>query len=100
MSYSIGRTEDKCMTIQSKVDEICNNVQEVFNPPRIRFMKISSWPASSGIRIGFDYRNSTKIITFSKKFLDEHSETHLANFLNNSTLAKLRKTGDQHLQLD
>jgi len=88
------------MTNQAKVDEICNNVQQVFNPPRIMFLKISNYPASSGIRIGFDYRNSTKIITFSKKFLDEHSESHLANFLNNNSLSRLRKKGDQHLQLD
>ena len=88
------------MTNQGKVDEICNNVQQVFNPPRIMFLKISSYPASSGIRIGFDYRNSTKIITFSKKFLDEHSEAHLGNFLNNSSLSRLRKKGDQHLELD
>lgn len=88
------------MTIQSKVDEICNNVQQVFNPSRIRFMKISSWPASSGIRIGFDYRDSTKIITFSKKFLDEHSEDHLTNFLDKPKLSRLRRAGDQHLQLD
>jgi len=88
------------MTIQGKVDEICNNVQEVFNPPRIRFMKISRWPASAGIRIGFDYRNGTKIITFSKRYLDEHSESHLTNFLDKPKLSRLRKNGDQHLQLD
>jgi hypothetical protein len=88
------------MTIQGKVDEICNNVQQVFDPPKIRFLKIARWPASAGIRIGFDYRNSTKIITFSKKYLDEHSEDHLTNFLDKPKLSQLRKNGDQHLQLD
>jgi len=88
------------MTNQSKVDEICNNVQQVFNPPRIRFMKISSYPASAGMRIGFDYRNGTKIITFSKRYIDEHSETHLANFLDDASMSRLRETGDQHLRLD
>jgi hypothetical protein len=88
------------MTNQGKVDEICDNVQKVFNPPRIRFMKISRWPASAGIRIGFDYRNSTKIITFSKRYLDEHSEDHLTNFLDKPKLSKLRKKGDQHLTLE
>ena len=88
------------MTHQSKVDEICSNVQEVFNPPRIKFMKISRYPASTGMRIGFDYRNGTKVITFSKRYLDEHSEDHLANFLDKSKLSKLSENGDQHLQLD
>ncbi len=88
------------MTKQSKVDEICDNVQKVFNPSRIRFLKILRYPASTGMRIGFDYRNSTKIITFSKRYLDEHSENHLANFLNDNTLSRLKKKGDQHLQLD
>lgn len=88
------------MANQAKVDEICNNVQQVFNPPRIRFMKISSYPASNGMRIGFDYQNNTKIITFSERYLEEHSEAHLANFLNKSSLSRLRKEGDQHLQLD
>jgi uncharacterized protein (DUF1684 family) len=88
------------MTIQSKVDEICNNVQQVFNPPRIRFMKIASYPASTGIRISFDYRDNNKIITFSKRYLDEHTENHLANFLNNASLSALKQNGDQHLQLD
>ena len=88
------------MTEQAKVDGICNNVQQVFNPPRIKFMKIASYPASNGMRISFDYRDNTKIITFSKKYLDEHSKTHLANFLNNTSLSKLREKGDQHLELD
>lgn len=88
------------MTHQSKVDEICDNVQKVFNPPRIKFLKIDGWPASSGMRIGFDYRNDTKVITFSKKYIDEHSEDHLANFLDDTTLSRLKKNGDQHLQLD
>ena len=88
------------MTRQSKVDEICENVQKVFNPPQIRFMKILRYPASTGMRIGFDYRNGTKVISFSKRYLDEHSENHLANFLNGNTLSRLKKKGDQHLQLD
>lgn len=88
------------MTNQRKVDRICRNVQQIFNPPRIRFLKIPKWPDSCGIRIGFDYRNGTKVITFTKKFLDEHSEDHLANFLNDSTLSRLKKQGDQHLRLD
>jgi hypothetical protein len=88
------------MTIQGKIDEICNNVQEAFNPPQIRFLKISRYPASCGIRIGFDYRNGTKVITFSKKYLDEHSEAHLAKFLNKTSLSRLRMKGDQHLQLE
>lgn len=88
------------MPKQRKVDEICNNVQQVFNPPRIRFMKISGYPASRGMRISFDYHDNTKIITFSKKYLDEHSETKLANFLDQNLLTKLRQDGDQHLQLD
>lgn len=88
------------MTNQAKVDEICNNVQQVFNPSRIRFLKISSYPASNGMRIGFDYRNGAKIITFSEKYLEEHSEAHLTNFLDKPKLSKLRKNGDQHLQLD
>lgn len=88
------------MTIQGKVDEICNNVQQVFDPPQIRFMKISSYPASNGMRISFEYRNSTKTITFSKRYLDEHSKNHLANFLNNASLSRLRNKGDQHLKLD
>ena len=88
------------MTNQGKVDEICNNVQQVFNPPRIRFLKISGWPACTGMRIGFDYRNSTKVITFSKRYIDEHTEDQLTNFLDRPKLSKLRKNGDQHLNLD
>ena len=88
------------MTRQSKVDEICDNVNKVFNPPKIRFLKIRRYPASTGMRIGFDYRNGNKVITFSKRYLDEHSEDHLANFLDSPKLSKLRKSGDQHLQLD
>jgi hypothetical protein len=88
------------MTIQSKIDEICNNVQEAFDPPQIRFLKISHYPASCGIRIGFDYRNGSKVITFSKKYLDEHSEAHLAKFLNETSLSRLSKKGDQHLLLE
>ena len=88
------------MTIQGKVDEICNNVQQVFNPPQIRFLKIAHYPAALGVRIGFDYQNNTKIITFSRKYLDEHSKAHLANFLNNTSLSKLKEKGDQHLCLD
>jgi hypothetical protein len=88
------------MTMQSKVDEICNNVQKVFNPAQIRFLKILRYPASTGMRIGFDYRNGVKVITFSKRYLDEHSVNHLANFLNDNTLSRLRKKGDQHLRLD
>jgi hypothetical protein len=88
------------MTKQSKVDEICDNVQKIFKPSRIRFLKISKYPASTGMRIGFDYRNGNKVITFSKRYLDEHTEDHLANFLDKPKLSKLRKRGDQHLQLD
>lgn len=88
------------MTKQSKVDEICDHVRDVFNPPRIRFMKISGYPASCGMRIGFDYRDGSKVITFSKRYLDEHSEDQLADFLDNTKLSKLRKSGDQHLKLD
>ena len=88
------------MTQQSKVDGICDNVQEVFNPPKIRFLKIERYPASAGMRIGFDYRNGTKVITFSKRYLDENSEDHLASFLDQPKLSELSKNGDQHLQLD
>ncbi|MCK4839072.1 MAG: hypothetical protein KAS94_09720 [Desulfobulbaceae bacterium] len=88
------------MTRQSTVDVICNNVKKAFNQPQIRFLKILRYPASTGMRIGFDYRNGTKIITFSKRYLDEHSGNHLDNFLNDNTLARLKKNGDQHLQLD
>ena len=87
------------MTNQRKVDRICNNVKQVFDPPRIRFMKISSWPASTGMRIGFELRNGTKVITFSKRYIDENSEDRLANFLDKETLARLKENGDQHLQL-
>ena len=88
------------MTRQSTVDEICDNVRKVFNPPQIRFLKILRYPASTGMRIGFDYLNGTKTITFSKRYLDEHSENQLTNFLNDNTLSRLKKNGDQHLQLD
>ena len=88
------------MTRQDKVDGICENVQKVFNPPKIRFLKIRGYPASTGMRIGFDYGNDNKIITFSKRYLDEHSEDHLANFLDKYKLSILRRKGDQHLQLD
>ena len=88
------------MTKQSKVDKICKNVQLVFNPPRIRFMKIATYPANNGMRISFDYRNNTKTITFSEGYIKKHSETDLANFLNNDALSRLKANGDQHLQLD
>ena len=88
------------MSRQSKVDEICDQVREIFNPPRIRFLKIARYPASCGIRIGFDYRNGAKVITFSKKYLDEHSEDQLAGFLDKAGLSKLKENGDQHLELD
>ena len=88
------------MPKQRKVDEICNNVQEIFNPPRIRFMKISSYPASRGMRISFDYHDNTKIITFSKEYIDAHSEDNLANFLDKASLSKLRQEGEQHLRFD
>ena len=88
------------MSNQGKIDEICNNVQQVFNPPRIRFMKIASYPASNGLRISFDYRNNTKTITFSKKYLDEHSKDRLATFLTDDSLSTLKIKGDQHLRLD
>jgi uncharacterized protein (DUF1684 family) len=88
------------MSNQGKIDEICNNVQQAFNPPRIRFMKIASYPASNGLRISFDYRNNTKTITFSKRYLDEHSKAHLADFLNAASLSTLKINGDQHLRLD
>ena len=88
------------MTNQAKVDEICNSVEKVFNPPRIKFLKISRWPASAGIRIGFDYRNGTKTITFSKRYIDETPEEQLANFLDKQKLSKLKKRGDQHLTLE
>ncbi|MDF1577481.1 MAG: hypothetical protein RQ753_01975 [Desulfurivibrionaceae bacterium] len=88
------------MTRQSKVDEICDHVRAVFNPPRIRFLKIAKYPASCGLRISFDYRNGVKTITFSKKYLDEHSEEQLAGFLDKAKLAKLMENGDQHLELD
>ena len=87
------------MTNQRKVDQICNNVKQVFDPPRIRFVKISSYPASTGMRISFDYLNNTKTITFSKEYLDENSTNKLANFLQKDTLARLKKEGDQHLRL-
>lgn len=88
------------MTVQAKVDEICNNVQQVFDPPQIKFIKIAHYPAALGLRISFDYQHNTKTITFSKKYLDEHSKSHLANFLNENSTAKLKKKGDQHLRLD
>lgn len=87
------------MTNQRKVDQICKNVKQVFDPPRIKFMKISSWPASTGMRIGFDYRDGTKVITFSKRYIDENSEEQLANFLDKKTLSRLKMTGNQHLQM-
>lgn len=88
------------MTKQSKVDEICEQVRKTFNPPRIRFLKIPEYPASRGMRIGFEYRNGVKVITFSKRYLDDHSEDQLADFLDKIELSKLRKNGDQHLKLD
>lgn len=88
------------MSRQSKVDEICNHVRKVFNPPRIRFLKIPRYPAAHGIRIGFDYRNGTKIITFSKRYLDEHSKDQLAGFLDKPRQTQLRQSGDQHLELE
>lgn len=88
------------MTKQSKVDRICKNVQRVFNPTRIRFMKIEGYPANNGMRISFDYRNNTKTITFSEDYIKEHSDSDLADFLNNDSLSRLKKNGDQHLQLD
>ena len=87
------------MTNQRKVDQICNNVREIFNPPRIKFLKIHSYPASAGMRIGFDYLDSAKVITFSKEYIDQHSTDKLANFLQKDTLAVLKKEGDQHLHL-
>jgi hypothetical protein len=88
------------MTKQSKVDQICKNVQLAFNPPRIRFMKIATYPANTGMRISFDYRNNTKTITFSAAYLSERSDTDLANFLTKDALTRLKAKGDQHLQLD
>ncbi|MBU0676249.1 MAG: hypothetical protein KJ950_16540 [Proteobacteria bacterium] len=88
------------MTQQSKVDKICNNVQQAFNPPRIRFMKIVGYPANTGMRISFDYRDNTKTITFSEGFISKHSESDLANFLNHDVLSRLKEKGDQHLQLE
>ena len=87
------------MSKQGKVDEICNTVQKVFNPERIRFMKIASYPASTGMRISFDYHNDTKIITFSKEYIDQHSETYFANFIDKSLLSELSQEGEQHLRL-
>ena len=87
------------MTNQSKVDQICKNVEMVFNPPRIRFMKLSGWPASAGMRISFDHQNNTKTITFSKEYIEKHSKDHLAKFLSCDPLTKLRREGDQHLFL-
>jgi len=88
------------MTKQSKVDKICGNVQRVFDPPRIRFLQITTYPANTGIRIGFDYRNNSKVITFSKRYLDNHSDADLADFLDRSKLSRLKQEGDQHLELD
>ncbi len=88
------------MTKQSKVDEICKNVQRVFNPSRIRFMKIETYPANNGLRISFDYRNTTKTITFSEGYIKKRSESDLAEFLNHDSLDRLKENGDQHLQLD
>jgi len=88
------------MTKQSKVDNICKNVQRVFKPQRIRFLKISTYPANAGMRISFDYRDHTKTITFSEGYIKEHSDSDLADFLERDDLSKLKAKGDQHLQLD
>ncbi|MBU0479700.1 MAG: hypothetical protein KKG47_01230 [Proteobacteria bacterium] len=87
------------MTRQSKINDICNHVQDVFNPPQIRFLKIARYPEAYGMRIGFEYRNGTKTITFSQHYINAHPAEHFRSFLDPDKLSKLRKTGDQHLEL-
>ena len=88
------------MTRQTKIDGICDHVQAVFNPPRIRFLKIPRYPEAYGMKIGFDYRNGTKTITFSQRYINEHPEEFFSSFLDKTTLTMLKRNGDQHLRLD
>ena len=85
---------------KAEADGICDHVQAVFNPPRIRFLKIPRYPEAYGMKIGFDYRNGTKTLTFSQRYINEHPEEFFSNFLDKTTLTKLKRKGDQHLNCD